>query len=82
MGIFDQLQSVLGGEGGNLIDQVKQMATEKGLESLTEKFPQIGEMLHGVDSSSLQDLFSQITANGIPDSLDEIKEIIAKFTQK
>lgn len=80
MGIFDQLQSALGGEGGNLIDQVKNMATQKGLESLLEKYPQASQYLKNVDPGKLQDIVTEITKNGIPKSLEDAQKLLAKIT--
>ena len=81
MGVLDQLESMLGGEGGSIIDQVKNMATEKGISALAEQNPQIAQMLKGVDQDTIQNIISNITENGMPKSMEDIQKLIAKFTK-
>ena len=71
---------MLGGEqGGGIFDQLKEAASQFGLEKLQENFPQIGEMLEGMDSSSIQDIITHFQENGLPKDLSSITDIINQF---
>lgn len=81
MGLFDQLESMLGSEGGSIVDQVKNMATEKGLSALAGDNPQIAQLLKGLDQDTIQKIIGQITENGMPKNMEDIQKLIAKFTK-
>lgn len=80
--IMEQIQKAASGEGGNIADQLKSMATKAGLEAMIAKNPQLASMLKGVDTTQIQNIVAEIQKVGIPKSIDEAKALIEKFTNK
>ena len=77
MGLLDQLSELIGGE--NILDQLKEKVIQGGLETLTEKFPQLQEYVDKLDPDQIEGLIDNIKENGIPKDLASITELIKSF---
>lgn len=79
MGLLDQITELIGGNGENIFDQIKEKVIQGGLEKLTEKYPQLQEFVDKLDPDQIEGLIDQIKENGIPKDLDSITELIKNF---
>lgn len=79
MGLLDQITELIGGNGENIFDQIKEKVIQGGLEKLTEKYPQLQEYVDKLDPDQIEGLIDKIKENGIPKDLDSITELIKSF---
>lgn len=79
MGLLDQITELIGGNGENIFDQIKEKVIQGGLEKLTEKYPQLQEYVDKLDPDQIEGLIDNIKENGIPKDLDSITELIKNF---
>lgn len=79
MGLLDQITELIGGNGENIFDQIKEKVIQGGLEKLTEKYPQLQEYVDKLDPDQIEGLIDNIKENGIPKDLDSITELIKSF---
>ena len=79
MGLLDQITELIGGNGENIFDQIKEKVIQGGLEKLTEKYPQLQEFVDKLDPDQIEGLIDNIKENGIPKDLDSITELIKNF---
>lgn len=79
MGLLDQITELIGGNGENIFDQIKEKVIQGGLEKLTEKYPQLQEFVDKLDPDQIEGLIDNIKENGIPKDFDSITELIKSF---
>lgn len=79
MGLLDSVIGMMNEEGG-LIDKIKDLAQEKGIEMLAEKYPELAEKLQGMDTEKLNQALDYIKANGIPKDAAAITNMIKQLT--
>lgn len=76
MGLLDTITSVLGGKGG-----MQEQALKDMLENVLGKGnAEVGKILKGIDLSKAGELVEFFKKNGLPDTKEEIQELISKFT--
>ncbi len=76
MGLLDTITSVLGGKGG-----MQEQALKAMLENVLGKGnAEVGKILKGIDLSKAGELVEFFKKNGLPDTKEEIQELISKFT--
>ena len=76
MGIFDTIKSVIG-EGKSL----DEATIKSALEGIIGKdHPELGNILKNIDLSKAGELLDFFKKNGVPDTKEEIQELISKFS--
>lgn len=79
MGLLDSVIGMMNEEGG-LVDKIKDLAQEKGIEMLAEKYPELAEKLQGMDTEKLNQALDYIKVNGIPKDAAAITNMIKQLT--
>jgi len=77
MGLLDSITSALGEGTKGLQEQ----ALQSMLEGVLGKNADLSKVLKGVDMSKAGELIEFFKKNGIPDTPEEIKELISKFSK-
>jgi len=77
MGLLDSIKSALGLGGQDL----KEQALKSMLENVLGKNADLGSLLKNFDMSQAGDLIDFFKKNGLPDTQEEIQELISKFTK-
>lgn len=76
MGLLDTITSVLGGKEG-----LQEQALKGMLENVLGKGnAEVGNLLKNVDLSKAGELIEFFKKNGLPDTKEEIQELISKFS--
>ena len=78
MGLLDSLTSAIGDGAKGLQDK----ALGSMLEGVLGKNVDISSLLKNVDMSKSGELIEFFKKNGVPDTKEEIQELISKFTKK
>lgn len=78
MGLLDSLSSVLGEGAKNLQGQ----ALNSMLENVLGKgHPEISKLLKDIDMSKVGEIVELFKKNGVPDTKEEIQELLNAFTK-